>query len=57
MHHNQLPRVATAILTLFFGLALFAPLPFVVIKPGNAQDVLDKVITPLKDCASFNEIL
>ena len=48
MHHNQLPRVATAILTLFFGLALFAPLPFVVIKPGNAQDVLDKVITPSK---------
>ena len=45
---NQLPRLATATLSLFFGLALFAPLPFVVLTPGNAQDVLDKVITPAK---------
>jgi PDZ domain-containing protein len=48
MHHNRLPRLATATLTLFFGLALFAPLPFVVLTPGNAQDVLSKVITPAK---------
>ena len=48
MFHNRLPRLATAILTLFFGLALFAPLPFVVLTPGNAQDVVNKVITPSK---------
>jgi PDZ domain-containing protein len=48
MHHNQLPRIATAILTLFFGLALFAPLPYVVLTPGNAQDVVNKIITPSK---------
>ena len=48
MHHNQLPRLASATLTLFFGLALFAPLPFVVLTPGNAQDVLNKIITPAK---------
>jgi PDZ domain-containing protein len=48
MHHNRLPRLATATLTLFFGLALFAPLPFVVLTPGNAQDVVNKIITPSK---------
>ena len=48
MLHNRLPRLATATLTLFFGLALFAPLPFVVLTPGNAQDVVDKIITPSK---------
>ncbi len=44
----RLPRLATFILGLFFGLALIAPLPFVVITPGHAQDVLNKVITPSK---------
>ena len=48
MHHNRLPRLARAILTLLFGLALFAPLPYVVLTPGNAQDVVDKIITPSK---------
>jgi PDZ domain-containing protein len=52
MRHNRLPRLATATLTLFFGLALFAPLPFVVLTPGNAQDVLNKVITPAKSAAA-----
>ena len=52
MHHNRLPRLATATLTLFFGLALFAPLPFVVLTPGNAQDVLSKVITPAKTAST-----
>jgi len=51
MLHNRLPRLATATLTLFFGLALFAPLPFVVLTPGNAQDVVDKIITPSKTAA------
>ena len=44
----RLPRLATFILGLFFGLALIAPLPFVVLTPGSAQDVLTKVITPSK---------
>lgn len=44
----RLPRLATFILALFFGLALIAPLPFVVLTPGSAQDVLTKVITPSK---------
>ena len=52
MLHNRLPRVATATLTLFFGLALFAPLPFVVLTPGNAQDVVNKIITPSKTAAT-----
>lgn len=44
----RLPRLATFTLVLFFGLALIAPLPFVVLTPGSAQDVLTKVITPSK---------
>jgi PDZ domain-containing protein len=32
-------------MVLFFGFALFAPLPFVVVMPGGATDVLDKVIS------------
>jgi PDZ domain-containing protein len=44
----RLPRLARFVLGLFFGLALIAPLPFVVLTPGNAQDVLNKVITPSK---------
>lgn len=48
MNQVRLPRLATFVLGLFFGLALIAPLPFVVITPGHAQDVLSKVITPSK---------
>jgi PDZ domain-containing protein len=44
----RLPRLAIFVLGLFFGLALIAPLPFVVLTPGNAQDVLTKVITQSK---------
>lgn len=44
----RLPRLARFVLGLFFGLALIAPLPFVVITPGSAQDVLSNVITPSK---------
>jgi len=44
----RLPKLAIFILGLFFGLALIAPLPFVVITPGSAQDVLTKVIAPSK---------
>jgi PDZ domain-containing protein len=48
MIHNHLPRLATLVLSIFFGLALLAPLPYVVLTPGSAQDVLAKVITPSK---------
>jgi len=48
MVRNRLPRLATFVLTIFFGLSLFAPLPYVVLTPGSAQDVLAKIITPSK---------
>ena len=48
MVRNRLPRLATLVLSVFFGLALLAPLPFVVLTPGSAQDVLAKIITPSK---------
>ncbi len=51
MVHNRLPRLATLVLTIFFGLALLAPLPYVVLTPGHAQDVLAKIITPSKKSA------
>jgi len=38
----RLPRTTTLILSLFFGCAFLAPLPFVVLMPGNAQNVLDQ---------------
>lgn len=42
---DSIPKFVKAVLIAFFGLALFAPLPFVVIMPGDATNVLDKVIT------------
>ena len=43
---HRLPRIAELLLATFFGLALFAPLPYVVLTPGNAQDVLQEIIAP-----------
>jgi len=48
MIRTRLPRLATLVLSIFFGLSLLAPLPFVVLTPGHAQDVLAKIITPSK---------
>ena len=45
MRYSSLPIAVKAIIVIFFGFALFAPLPFVVIMPGGATDVLDKVIS------------
>ena len=45
MRFSTLPIAVKAIIALFFGAALFAPLPFVVVMPGGATDVLDKVIS------------
>jgi len=38
----RLPRTTSLVLALFFGCAFLAPLPFVVLMPGNAQNVLDQ---------------
>ena len=45
MRYSSLPIAVKAIIVIFFGFALFAPLPFVVVMPGGATDVLDKVIS------------
>lgn len=44
----RLPRLTSLVLALFFGCALLAPLPYVVLTPGHAENVLEKVITPSK---------
>lgn len=41
---SRLPRTAVAILALFFGSAIVAPLPYVLIKPGKAQNVMEDAI-------------
>ena len=45
MRFSPLPRIARIILALFVALALIAPLPYVIILPGQAQNVFDKLIT------------
>jgi len=45
MRYSSLPISVKALIVAFFGFALFAPLPFVVVMPGGATDVLDKVIS------------
>ena len=45
MRFSPLPRVARVILALFAALALIAPLPYVIILPGQAQNIFDKLIT------------
>lgn len=44
----RIPRTASFILAIFFGTALLAPLPFVVLTPGSAANVLEKTITSSK---------
>ena len=52
MRFSPLPRIALIILTLFASLALIAPLPYVIVLPGQAQNVFDKLIT-IKDQKSY----
>ena len=52
MRFSPLPRIARIILALFGALALISPLPYVIILPGQAQDVFDKLIT-IKDQKSY----
>jgi PDZ domain-containing protein len=42
---SPLPRFATTILGVFFAIALVAPLPFVIVMPGSAQNIFEKIIT------------
>ena len=52
MRFSPLPRIALIILTIFASLALIAPLPYVIILPGQAQNIFDKLIT-IKDQKSY----
>ncbi len=52
MHFSPLPRIARIILALFGALAFVSPLPYVIILPGQAQDIFDKLIT-IKDQKSY----
>ena len=52
MRFSPLPRIALIILSLFASLALIAPLPFVIILPGQAQNIFEKLIT-IKDQKSY----
>ena len=52
MRFSPLPRFATVILGIFFALALVAPLPFVIVMPGSAQNIFEKIIT-VKNQQSF----
>ena len=45
MRFSPLPRIALVILTLFASLALIAPLPYVIVLPGQAQNIFNKLIT------------
>jgi len=42
---SPLPRLVIALLGIFFALALLAPLPFVIVLPGSAQNIFDGIIT------------
>ncbi len=52
MRFSPLPRIAIIVLTLFASLTLIAPLPYVIILPGQAQNIFNKLIT-IKDQKSY----
>ena len=45
MRFSPLPRSIVALLKIFFVLTLVAPLPFVIVVPGSAQNIFEKIIT------------
>ena len=45
MRFSPLPRAVLLVLILFSALTLFAPLPFAIVLPGDAQNIFDKIIT------------
>jgi len=52
LRFSKLPRIVTITLTLFFGLATLAPLPFAIVLPGEAQNIFKNVIT-IKDLENY----
>ena len=52
MRFSPLPRLSKITLALFLALALIAPPPYVIILPGQAQNIFDKLIT-IKDQKSY----
>jgi PDZ domain-containing protein len=49
---SPLPRIVLIILAIFASLTLIAPLPYVIILPGQAQNIFNKLIT-IKDQKSY----
>lgn len=45
MRFSPLPRSIVGLLKIFFVLTLVAPLPFVIVMPGSAQNIFEKIIT------------
>lgn len=45
MRFSRLPRLVTGTLGIFFALATFAPLPYAIVLPGEAQNIFKNVIT------------
>lgn len=52
LRFSRLPRLVTATLAIFFALATVAPLPFAIVLPGEAQNILKGVIT-FKDIKNY----
>ncbi|CAB4917231.1 unannotated protein [freshwater metagenome] len=44
MRFSPLPRIVKTILSVFFLLTLFAPLPYAIVMPGNAQNIFLNII-------------
>lgn len=45
MRFSPLPKIVKLILALFLVLTIFAPLPYSIVLPGQAQNIFDKIIT------------
>jgi PDZ domain-containing protein len=52
MRFSKLPRIVTVTIGIFFALATIAPLPFAIVLPGEAQNILKNVIT-IKDLQTY----
>jgi PDZ domain-containing protein len=56
MMNSTLPKISKLVLLIFAGTALLAPLPFSILSPGHAVNVVEKVITPSKTAGSALKI-
>ena len=50
--NSTLPKISKLVLLIFAGTALLAPLPFSILSPVHAVNVVEKVITPSKSAGS-----